>query len=70
MYLSKWNFAEYVHLTSLAIRGDVTDYTPPVVMGHELAGIVAESRHSDVKVGEHVTVKSNALMWNMRKLPK
>lgn len=39
-----------------ALRGDVTDYTPPVVMGHELAGIVVESRHSDVEVGEHVTV--------------
>lgn len=39
-----------------ALRGDVTDYTPPVVMGHELAGIVAESRHSDVEVGERVTV--------------
>lgn len=39
-----------------ALRGDVTDYTPPVVMGHELAGIVVESRHSDVKVGERVTV--------------
>ena len=39
-----------------ALRGDVTDYTPPVVMGHELAGIVAESRHSDVDVGERVTV--------------
>ncbi|MDE0553498.1 MAG: alcohol dehydrogenase catalytic domain-containing protein [Candidatus Poribacteria bacterium] len=39
-----------------ALRGDVSDYAPPVVMGHELAGIVVESRHSDVKVGERVTV--------------
>ncbi len=39
-----------------ALRGDVTDYTPPVIMGHELAGIVVESRHSQVKVGERVTV--------------
>ena len=39
-----------------ALRGDVTDYTPPVVMGHELAGTVVESRHPDVKVGERVTV--------------
>ena len=39
-----------------ALRGDVTDYSPPVVMGHELAGIVVESRNSQVKVGERVTV--------------
>ena len=39
-----------------ALRGDVSDYAPPVVMGHELAGVVVESRHSDVKVGERVTV--------------
>ena len=35
--------------------GHGTDYSPPVVMGHELAGIVVESRHPDVKVGEKVT---------------
>ena len=39
-----------------ALRGDVSDYEPPVVMGHELAGVVVESRHSDVKIGERVTV--------------
>ncbi len=39
-----------------ALRGDVSDYTPPVVMGHELAGVVVESRHPDVKTGERVTV--------------
>ena len=39
-----------------ALKGDVTDYSPPVVMGHELAGVVVDSRHSDVKVGEKVTV--------------
>ncbi len=39
-----------------ALNGDITDYSPPVVMGHELAGIVVESRHPDVKVGEKVTV--------------
>ena len=38
-----------------ALNGDITDYSPPVVMGHELAGIVVESRHPDVKVGEKVT---------------
>ena len=39
-----------------ALNGDVTDYSPPVVMGHELAGVVVDSRSSDVKVGEKVTV--------------
>ena len=39
-----------------ALRGDVSDYAPPVVMGHELAGVIADSRHPDVKVGERVTV--------------
>ena len=39
-----------------ALRGDVSDYAPPVVMGHELAGVVVESRHSDVQIGERVTV--------------
>ena len=39
-----------------ALRGDVSDYAPPVVMGHELAGVIVESQHPDVKVGERVTV--------------
>ncbi len=39
-----------------ALRGDVVDYAPPVVMGHELAGVIVDSRHPDVKVGERVTV--------------
>ena len=39
-----------------ALNGDITDYTPPVVMGHELAGVVVESQHPDVKIGERVTV--------------
>ena len=39
-----------------ALRGDVSDYAPPVVMGHELAGMVVESRHPDVKTGERVTL--------------
>ena len=39
-----------------ALRGDVSDYAPPVVMGHELAGIIVDSRHPNVKVGERVTV--------------
>lgn len=39
-----------------ALRGDVSDYAPPVVMGHELAGVIVDSRHPNVKVGERVTV--------------
>lgn len=39
-----------------ALRGDVSDYAPPVVMGHELAGVIVESRHPEVKIGERVTV--------------
>lgn len=39
-----------------ALRGDVSDYAPPVVMGHELAGVIVDSRHPDVKTGEKVTV--------------
>ena len=39
-----------------ALRGDVSDYNPPVVMGHEIAGVVVESRHKEVNVGEKVTV--------------
>ena len=39
-----------------ALKGDVSDYSPPVVMGHELAGTIVESRHSEVKIGERVTV--------------
>jgi L-iditol 2-dehydrogenase len=39
-----------------ALRGDVSDYAPPVVMGHELAGVIVDTRHPDVKVGERVTV--------------
>ena len=39
-----------------ALRGDVSDYAPPVVMGHELAGVIVESKHPDVKIDERVTV--------------
>lgn len=39
-----------------ALRGDVSDYNPPVVMGHELAGVVVESRNKEVNIGERVTV--------------
>ena len=43
-------------LIQTELCGDVSDYAPPVVMGHELAGIVVESRHPDVRIGERVTV--------------
>lgn len=40
----------------MALSGEVTDYTPPVVMGHEIAGKVTESRNDNVKVGTKVGV--------------
>ncbi len=40
----------------MALNGELTDYSPPVVMGHELSGIVSESRHDAVKIGGRVTV--------------
>lgn len=40
----------------MALKGEITDYSPPVVMGHEVSGTVTESRHDAVKVGERVTV--------------
>ena len=39
-----------------AINGEVTDYSPPVVLGHEIAGVIVESRHPEVQVGQKVTV--------------
>ena len=39
-----------------AIRGEVTDYSPPVVLGHEVAGRVVETKHPSVKVGQKVSV--------------
>ena len=40
----------------MAFRGEVTDYSPPVVMGHEIAARVVESRHPALKVGTRVTL--------------
>ena len=40
----------------LAITGVVTDYSPPVVLGHEVAGRVVESRNPAIRVGAQVTV--------------
>ena len=39
-----------------AINGEVTDYSPPVVLGHEIAGVIVESRHPEVQVDQRVTV--------------
>ncbi|HEX28883.1 TPA: hypothetical protein ENG04_02240 [Candidatus Poribacteria bacterium] len=40
----------------MALRGEVTDYSPPVVMGHEIAATVVESRNPKLKVGERITL--------------
>lgn len=40
----------------MAQRGDASDYTPPVVLGHEIAGIVAETRNARFSVGQKVSV--------------
>lgn len=40
----------------MALSGGVTDYTPPVIMGHEIAGKITESRNPSIKVGTKVTV--------------
>jgi len=40
----------------MAQRGDATDYTPPVVLGHEIAGVIAETRNDSFSVGQKVSV--------------
>ncbi|GIX07637.1 MAG: alcohol dehydrogenase [Candidatus Poribacteria bacterium] len=40
----------------LAIEGAVTDYSPPVVLGHEIAATVEESREPSVSVGQRLSV--------------
>jgi len=40
----------------MALDGVVTDYSPPVVLGHEIAARVVESRAENVPVGERVGV--------------
>jgi L-iditol 2-dehydrogenase len=39
-----------------AQRGDATDYSPPVVLGHEIAGVIAETRNKCFSVGQKVSV--------------
>lgn len=40
----------------MALNGDATDYTPPVVLGHEIAGTIAESRNEKFSIGQKVSV--------------
>jgi len=40
----------------MALQGDATDYTPPVVLGHEIAGRIAESRNKNFSIGQKVSV--------------
>jgi len=40
----------------MAQRGDATDYSPPVVLGHEIAGVIAETRNGRFSVGQKVSV--------------
>lgn len=40
----------------MAQQGDATDYTPPVVLGHEIAGVIVESRNANFKENQKVSV--------------
>ena len=40
----------------MAQRGDATDYSPPVVLGHEIAGVIAETRSKHFFAGQKVSV--------------
>ena len=40
----------------MAQRGDATDYSPPVVLGHEIAGVVVETRNNRFSNGQKVSV--------------
>jgi len=40
----------------MAQRGDASDYSPPVVLGHEIAGVIAETRNDSFSVGQKVSV--------------
>ena len=40
----------------MAQRGDASDYSPPVVLGHEIAGVIAETRNNRFSVGQRVSV--------------
>ena len=53
-----------------ALRGDVSDYAPPVVMGHELAGIVVESRHPRCQNRGTGYCQSDAFLRCMSRMPE
>ncbi len=40
----------------MAQRGDATDYSPPVVLGHEIAGVIVETRNRGFSVEQKVSV--------------
>lgn len=40
----------------MAQRGDASDYSPPVVLGHEIAGVIAETRNDRFSTGQKVSV--------------
>lgn len=40
----------------MAQQGDATDYTPPVVLGHEIAGVIVESRNVNFKEDQKVSI--------------
>lgn len=40
----------------MAQQGDATDFSPPVVLGHEIAGTIVETRNEDYPVGLKVSV--------------
>jgi L-iditol 2-dehydrogenase len=40
----------------MAQRGDATDYSPPVVLGHEIAGAIVETRNDRFSTGQRVSV--------------
>ncbi|MBD3181893.1 alcohol dehydrogenase catalytic domain-containing protein [Candidatus Poribacteria bacterium] len=39
-----------------AQRGDASDYSPPVVLGHEIAGVICESRNRNYLEGQKASV--------------
>ncbi len=40
----------------MALQGDATDYAPPVVLGHEIAGVIVESRNVNFKENQKVSI--------------
>lgn len=40
----------------MAQRGDASDYSPPVVLGHEIAGVIVETRNANFTAGQKVSV--------------